>query len=125
MRRGYDRDETYRFSCSVKFDTGQVRSAQIDPMDRDHYVPGYPDAGPSSNKVAMDSCEKGVEGNIRQKGYQHVDFLSINVDDRPGRSDWIVGIARADMRSRSDSFNFSCSVDLRDGTVRSVDVRGR
>ena len=31
-RRG-GRPEIARFSCSVNFDTGQVRSAQIDPMD--------------------------------------------------------------------------------------------
>jgi len=124
-RRGYDRDETYNFSCSVNFDTGEVRSAQIDPIERDRYMPGYGDARSSSAKLAMDSCERAVEDNIRQKGYQHVDFLSINVDDRPGRSDGILGTARADVRSRSDSFTFSCSVDLRDGDVRSVDVRRR
>src|SRR5205823_3151066 len=26
IRRGYDRDETYNYSCSVNFDTGEVRS---------------------------------------------------------------------------------------------------
>jgi hypothetical protein len=122
IRRGYDRDEAYRFSCSVNFETGEVRSAQIDPMDRDR-----PDGDqrPSPTKIAMDSCQRSVDDNLRQKGYQHVDILSISVDDRPGRSDWIVGSARADVRMRSDSFDFSCSVDLRDGDVRSIDVRPR
>jgi hypothetical protein len=32
VRRGYDRVDTYRFSCSVNFDTGRVRSADIQPM---------------------------------------------------------------------------------------------
>ena len=124
MRRGYDRDETYRFSCSVNFDNGEVRSAQIDPIDRDRYMsPGYGGGRGSSGRQGLESCQRSVEANIRQKGYQHIDFLSVNVDDRPGRSDWIVGTARADVRLRSDTFSFSCSVDLRDGDVRSVDVR--
>ena len=84
---------------------------------------GDGDRNPS--KVAMDSCQRAVEDRVRRDGYQHVDFLSINVDDRPGRSDWIVGTIRADIRLRSDSFSFSCSVDLHDGDVRSVDVRRR
>ena len=122
MRRPYDRDETYNFSCSVNFDTGQVRSAQIDPIEQDRYMPGYGDARKAPTRLAMDSCQRAVEDNIHQQGYQHLDFLSIRVDDAPGRSDWIVGNARADVRNRSDSFRFSCSVDLRDGDVRSVEV---
>lgn len=35
VRRGDDRREFFRFSCSVNFDTGRVRSASIEPMDRD------------------------------------------------------------------------------------------
>ena len=123
MRRGYDRDETWRYSCSVSFDSGEVRSAQLDPIDRASYMPGYGDVRAASGKAAMESCERSVEEGIRQKGYQRVDFLSINVDGRPGRSNSIVGTARADVRSRSDSFRFSCSVDLRDGDVRGIDVR--
>lgn len=123
VRRGYERDETYRFSCSVDFDSGEVRSAQLDPIEHGSYMPGYGDARASSGKAAMESCEKSVEDSIRQKGYQHVDFLSINVDDRPGRINSVVGTARADVRSRSDSFRFSCAVDLRDGDVQGIDVR--
>jgi hypothetical protein len=123
IRRPYDRDEAYNFSCSVNFDTGQVRSAQIDALEPDRYMPGYGDARKAPTRLAMDACQRAVEDNIHQQGYQHLDFLSIRVDDAPGRSDWIVGNARADVRNRSDSFNFSCSVDLRDGDVRSVEVR--
>jgi hypothetical protein len=122
VRRGYDRDEAYRFSCSVNFETGEVRSAQIDPIERDGYGPGNGNAERSESTVAMNGCQRAVEERVRQRGYQHVDFLSIQVDDRPGRNDWIVGTARADTRSRSDSFAFSCSVDLHDGDVKSADI---
>jgi len=125
IRRNYDRDETYNFSCSVNFDTGQVRSAQVDATERDSYMPGYGDARKAPARLAMDSCQRAVEDNLHQQGYQHLDFLSINVDDAPGRNDWILGNARADVRNRSDSFSFSCNVDLRDGDVRSVEVRRR
>lgn len=123
VRRGYDRDEAYRFSCSVNFETGDVRSAQIEPIERDGYGPRDGNAERSTGTAAMNGCQQAVEERVRQHGYQHVDFVSIQVDDRPGRNDSIVGTARADMRSRSDSFAFSCSVDLRDGDVKSVDVR--
>ncbi len=123
VRRGYDRDEAYRFSCSVNFETGEVRSAQIEPVERDGYGPHNGEAERSAGTVAMSGCQQAVEERIRQHGYQHVDFLSIQVDDRPGRNDWIVGTARADDRSRSESFAFSCSVELRVGDVKSVDVR--
>jgi hypothetical protein len=125
IRRDYYRDETYNFSCSVNFDTGQVRSAQIDPIEQDRYMPGYGDARKSPSRIAMDSCQRAVDENVHQQGYQHLDFLSIKVDDAPGRSDWIEGVARADIRNRSDSFDFSCNVDLRDGDVRSVEVHRR
>jgi hypothetical protein len=125
VRRGYDRDEAYRFSCSVNFDTGRVRSAELEPMQGGWYRPGYGDRGASSNLQAMESCERAVEERLRRDGYQHVDFLQINVENRPGGNDWIVGNARADRQRRSDSFTFSCSVNLQNGVVRSADVRRR
>ena len=125
VRRGFDRDEAYRFSCSVNFDTGRVRSAQLEPMEGGWYRPGYGDSGASSNLRAMESCERAVEERVRRDGYQHVDFLDINLENRPGGNDWIVGNARADRVFRSDSFRFSCAVNLQNGVVRSVSVQRR
>jgi hypothetical protein len=34
VRRGNDREQIFRFTCSVNFDNGQIRSAQIDPVRR-------------------------------------------------------------------------------------------
>jgi hypothetical protein len=124
VRRGYERDETYRFSCSVNFDTGEVRSAEIEPMQGGRYPFGDRDRD-ATNTQAIESCSRAVEDRIRRNGYQHIDFLSINTDDRPGRNDWIVGNVRADRPYRSDSFEFSCSVDMQSGVVRSIDIRRR
>jgi hypothetical protein len=51
-----------------------------------------------------------------------VRFDSINVDERDTR---IIGSAHARRGDDSDSFNFACNVDLRDGDLQSVNVRRR
>jgi hypothetical protein len=118
VRRGYRGQETHRFACSVNFDNGQVRSATIDPQDGGRGAQDNQGAG-----RAIQNCQRAVEERIRRDGYDRVNFGSINVDDR--RNDLIVGYARADGRDGGAAFSFSCSVDLRDGDVRSVDVTRR
>ncbi len=114
--RRSDRREIYRFSCSVNFDTGRVRSATIEPMaERDDRANG-PDR-------AMASCRRAVEDRLHNEGFDRIEFRSIKIDDRPGRSDWILGNVRGEARGRTEFRDFSCSVDLRDGGVRSVDVQ--
>jgi hypothetical protein len=116
--RRFDRREIYRFSCSVNFDTGRVRSAQIELVaERD----GGERRG--GTERAIENCRRSVEDRLHNEGFDRIDFRSINVDDRPGRSDWIVGNVRAEGRGRTEFREFGCSVDLRDGDVRSVDVR--
>src|SRR5439155_514779 len=107
-----------RFSCSVNFDTGQVRSAHIEPMMEERREG-------RSNSQALQSCQRAVEERVRRDGYSRVDFTSINVDDRPGRNDWIVGSVKGEGRGRWEEFEFSCSVNLESGYVRSVDLRRR
>ena len=120
VRRGYRGQETHRFACSVNFDNGQVRSATIDPQDGGRGVQGNQGSG-----RALQNCQRAVEERLRRDGYDRVDFRSINVDDRPGRNDWIVGNARADGRDGGAAYSFSCSVDLNDGDIRSVEVTRR
>jgi hypothetical protein len=40
VHRWFGRQNIYRFSCSVNFRTGQVRTAQIDQFERDYYPEG-------------------------------------------------------------------------------------
>jgi hypothetical protein len=121
VRRG-GRRETYGFSCSVNFDNGQVRSAQIDDNDR-----GQPRRGDGGGNPAraIGACQAAAEDRLRRDGYSRVQFVSIQADNRPGRNDWVIGVARADRRNRTDSFDFSCSVNMDTGAVRSVDTRPR
>jgi hypothetical protein len=119
--RGYGRDEAFRYSCAVNFESGRVWNAQVEPAgDRRDSARG----GNAADR-AIDSCRRAVENRITRDGFGNPRIDSIRVDDRPGRQDWVVGNARADLRSGHREFTFSCSVDLRDGNVRSVDVQAR
>jgi hypothetical protein len=105
-------DRHARFSCSVDFDTGRVRSAQIEPMEGDRDL----------SAVAFDNCRRAVTDHLRDQGYFDPQFGRVAFDDRPGRRDWIMGDVRARGRNYTDSFTFSCSVNLENGVVRSADV---
>jgi hypothetical protein len=48
----------------------------------------------------------------------------VKADNRPGRSDWIVGTLTAQQGQGGRTYNldFACSVDFATGDIRSVDV---
>lgn len=118
-------DQVFKFSCSVDFATGQIRSADIQPFYSEGG--GRPDVRPEMNRAAFDNCRRAVSDRVGRDGYGRLEFGDVRIDDRPGRSDWITGDFRAVGRYGPESFRFSCNVNLRDGDVRSVDVttRGR
>ena len=109
-------DQVLKFSCSVDFGSGQIRSAEIQPF----YSEGR---GPETNRAAFENCRRAVGERVGRDGFGQLEFGDFRVDDRPGRSDWITGDFRAVGRYGPESFQFSCNVNLRDGDVRSVDVR--
>jgi hypothetical protein len=114
-------EEHMRFSCSVNFDTGQVRSVDLQPMGG-----GYRGGGSERGaNVAIENCRDAVRDRMQRDRYGRVDFQSIRVDDQPGRNDWIIGSVSGERGRGADIFNFSCSVNLRDGAVRSVDLTRR
>jgi len=122
VRQGFNRTEPHRFACSVDFDNGVVRNVEIDPM---RGGVGNFGGGPNARVRALETCQAAVEQRIRRDGYRNVDIGSIRMDDQPGRNDWVVGNARAERGPNFASYNFSCSVDLRSGDVRTVNVRRR
>lgn len=129
-RGGFGRDEAFRFSCSVNFETGLVRSAQVEPDRQGSYRNNNgrydsQNAYVSSSERALSGCRDAVEYRLANDGYANVTIDSIRADDRSGRRDWIIGNARAQSRRGRAGFRFSCSVDLRDGDVRTVDVQPR
>ena len=114
------RPRSFQFSCGVNFDTGQVRSADIRSVANGQSAFGDPASG-----RAIQACEAAVEQHLTRDGYQRIDFSSVSLDDRPGRNDSVNGAATALDRNRPAWFDFSCSVDLQDGRIRSADVTRR
>jgi hypothetical protein len=122
VRQGFNRTEPHRFACSVDFDNGSVRNVEIDPGSGGR---GDLGGGPNASSRALETCQQAVEERIHRDGYRNVDFGSIRMDDQPGRNDWVVGNAKAERGRSFASYNFSCSVNLRSGEVRTVNVRRR
>lgn len=106
VRRGPGRDE-YPFSCSVNFDTGRVRSAQIEERHD-----GY--AGRDSEARGMDKCRDAV-----------LDRLGGRVDVRDMRMSPDGDTVRGSAWSRGMGYDFSCRVSRYDGDVRDVNVSPR
>jgi hypothetical protein len=108
--RGGRGEEHLRFSCSVNFDTGRVRSAEIQPRN----------VGSAARDIVareMDTCRDAVTERL---GAGRVEFGRMTVDNQ-NRDDLVIGTAR----SRGRSFDFTCSVSPYSGNVRNLDVRRR
>jgi hypothetical protein len=119
VRRGNYRD-TYRFSCAINMANGIVRGVNISqgrggpPADR---YAGRDDAAYA--------CQRAAEQRLEQDGFRNVQFGSLSADDR--RTGRIDGTARAQRgnRGRAYDFDISCSVNLANGDIRSVQVNRR
>jgi hypothetical protein len=87
---------------------------------------GPPPRNPFGVQEAIQVCKDAVVSRIvDQHRYGDVDFRNVRADNRPGRSDYVVGEASAHRGFDRSSFSFVCSVDFQSGRVRSVDVRKR
>jgi hypothetical protein len=88
--------------------------------------PGSSARNPFGVQEAIQVCRAAVVSRIvDQHRYGDVDIRSIQLDDRPGRSDYVLGEADARRGMHGSSFTFVCSVDFDSGRVRSVEVRKR
>jgi hypothetical protein len=118
--------ERFRFSCSVNFDTGMVRSVQVDPMD-DRRGPDRPSRRFTVEQavgVCQDSIRRQAEDRFRGR---RVEFVNSRIDDNPGRNDWVIGMIDV-FRGRDYSegrYRFSCSVNFDTGVVRTADIDPR
>ena len=120
--RGPNADERLRFSCSVNFDTGAVRSAQVDPIDERR--PSRRFTVEQAVAVCQDSVRSQAEHRFRGR---RVEFLNTRIDDNPGRNDWVIGTIDV-FRGRDFSegrYRFSCSVNFDTGQVRSAEIDSR
>ena len=84
---------------------------------------GGPEEIPMAKAVSI--CRDSVTNRLTQDGYRFVSFASAVPDNKPGRSDWVIGTVNAKRGPVATWFSFSCSVDFVSGTVRSLDVSRR
>ena len=91
--------------------------------DRQYGSDRYGERGPGGPRRAIRVCQSSVIERLERDGFSYVTFFETDVDNNPGRNDWIIGTVEAKRGYRTNRFSFSCSVDFERGVVRSVDVR--
>jgi hypothetical protein len=77
---------------------------------------------------AVQICQQAAAERIQRDGFQNITFRKVKPDNNAGRNDFVIGTANARENGRGRrkaNFQFSCSVNLANGQVRSVDVRRR
>jgi hypothetical protein len=141
IQRNDGRRDRLRYDCSVNLNNGRVRSVNLTPMgsqgrdrdrddDRNYDNRGYSDRyddrsyGYSGNNRISDAqvnaCRNAVSDRIRRNGYQGVEFGNIRQDNQN-----VVGTASANGGTYFDNYEFTCSIDPRNGNLTTVDVRQR
>jgi hypothetical protein len=74
---------------------------------------------------AVQTCKDAIEQEAHQRfGTAGINFRQANIDNNPGRNDWVVGtVAIKSSRWRpSEGYRFSCSVDFSTGRMRSAHI---
>jgi hypothetical protein len=74
---------------------------------------------------AIERCKDSIREEAHQRfGNAAVNFRQTDVDNNPGRNDWIIGtVAVKTSRWRpSEAYRFSCSVDFSTGRVRNAHI---
>ena len=105
---GYTFDLVWRGAGFVSSPTGQ-------PL-------GGRDRGGSPTDATR-ACQDAVrERADQQYGLRSIDFRDLNADDNQGRNDRIVGSFDVRRDNYRDAYRFSCSVDLANGRVHSVEI---
>jgi hypothetical protein len=96
------------------------------PSPAPTYPPPGHGAGPGFPMArVIRSCQDAVTTRLNRDGYPYVTFEYTAPDNTPGRNDWVIGNVSGRQGYQTTRFSFSCGVDFRSGTVRSVDIRRR
>jgi hypothetical protein len=78
--------------------------------------------GPSQ---AIENCRQAIRQEARSRlGSNNVQFRQIDVDNNPGRQDWVVGTLSVRRGRNEDLYPFSCSLNLNNGRVRQAQIEG-
>jgi hypothetical protein len=87
----------------------------------------YPNRGNRARvapEQAIENCRQAVRQQARNRfGTDNVDFRSIDVDNNPGRQDWVVGTVGVRQSGWNEElYPFSCSMNLNNGRVRRASI---
>jgi len=111
----------YRFNCLLDYNSGQVRTLEILRPDGSLMTPG---GQPHyDQKAILRACQDAVVARVGRDGYANANFAATQIDNR--RNDLVTGALTANRGPVGDNFDFSCTVDFNNSSVRSVDVRRR
>lgn len=89
---------------------------------------GWGNGGNNGNRARINdsirACQDQLRSDSQQQGYSNVRFRTTNTDNNAGRRDRITGVLDARGRNnRTDTFNYSCDADFRNGTASNANVR--
>ena len=82
------------------------------------------DRNQSDRAQAVQFCQASIwDQAVSRFRTRNLDFRRIELDDNPGRQDWVIGQLAVPRRfRRPDVYRFSCSVDFRTGRVRTAQI---
>ena len=120
-----DRDggaEGYTFDLIWTGGPGGYPPREASPGDRGGFG-GDRNRPPS--RFTAEQAIRVCQDDVRQRaldrfGRSEIVFRKTNIDDNPGRNDWVIGTIEVRRGRRSDLFRFSCSVNFENGRVRSA-----
>ncbi len=119
----------YRFNCALDYNTGQVRNLEILRSDGTVIQPGSSTSGRQFNQAGYDqnrvfrACQDAVVTRTARDGYQNVNFNSMAVDTN--RSGSVSGTITGVRGPVTDTFDFTCSMDFSNATVRNLQLNRR
>lgn len=118
------RVENFKFACSVDFQARRVGAVNV-RVANDGYYGRDAERDRYSREGAFRACREAVQERLRRNGYTDFNISRMDMDDRSGNNDSIVGGLAAQRDGYSDNFEFSCSIDFDGGQVRSINVNRR
>jgi hypothetical protein len=131
---GFRRGSTYRFNCQLDYSAGQIRTLEVVRPDGGVMTPSSPSGvsgwgTPAGGTAEVNqtnlirACQDAVVARANRDGYQNVSFTATTVDSQ--RSDRITGSITGARGPLTDTFDFTCSMDVRSGQVGNLQMNRR
>lgn len=116
--------ENFKFACSVDFQARRIGAPNV-RIANDGYYGRDAERDRYSRDTALRACRDAVQDRLRRNGYTEFNIGRMDMDNRSGNNDLVVGGLTAQRDGYNDNFEFSCSLDVDGGQVRSINVNRR